>query len=96
MQPDKWLGHEAHRIAGLRTSAVHGSRDRLGNDYGLGHHVALILLAHAERRLGSLLLVRTSLSALDQMISGDESPRSLDPPRLDDAHLDAKVLGLHA
>ena len=96
MQPDKWLGHEADRVASLRTVAVHGSRDRLGDDYGLGHHVSLILLAHAKGRLGSLLLVRTSLSTLDQMISGDESPRGLDPPRLDDAHLDAKVLGLHA
>ena len=96
MQPDKWFGHEAYRVAGLRMATVHSSRDRLSDDYGLRHHVALILLARAERRLGSLPLVRTCLSALDQMISGGESPRSLDPPRFDDAHLDAKVLGLHA
>ena len=96
MEQDDGLGTETDEIAGLGTAGVRGTADSTGNDAGVAHHLAAVLLTHALGCLGSLSLVGTALGTLGQMVGSDESPGCLDAARLDDGHVDAEMARLHA
>ena len=59
VEQDDGLGTEADEIAGLGTAGVRSTADCTGDDAGIAHHLAAILLTHALSGLDSLSLVST-------------------------------------